>query len=289
MTPTNGKPKPGLARFMGRKSAGDDWLRPAITRYYSRIIAPGWKKEPSRKISPSSSYDPCPRALQFKMLGYDTGSTEEGRRKMDNGTKMHERWEGVFLEMGISASAEQFLANETTQGTYDLVLARIDEGMVVDPNKDLDPDLLYLVDLKSIKQELYRKLPVPSNFGPSNLGALAKLHPGYISQWLEYDKLLLDNGCDVGRGYLFFENKNTQAYQYYFLTRDEPLRLALLANAHTALKWNRAGKFMGMPFQKTSKTCQDCYVRNICFREHEGDQGVRAEVKSRLTQVAKKG
>lgn len=289
MTPTNGKPKPSLARFMGRKSEGEDWLRAAITRHYATLIAPGFKKPPKKKISPSSSYDPCPRAIQFKILGYDTGSTEEGRRRMDNGTKMHERWEAVFLEMGISASAEEYLENETTGGSYDIVLARIPEGSVLDPKKDLDPELLYLVDLKSINSAGYRKLPAPSSFGPNNLAGIAKLYPGYVSQFLEYDKLLLDSGYDIGKGYIFFENKDTQVYQYYFLVRDEPLRLALLNNAHTALKWNQTGKLMGMPFPKTSPVCKACPVRNICFREHEGDTGVRAEVKSRLTQVAKKG
>lgn len=288
MTPTNGKPKPSLARFMGRKSAGDDWLRPAITRHYAKLIAPGWKKPPKKKISPSSSYDPCPRAIQFKILGYDTGSTEQGRRRMDNGTKMHERWEAVFLEMGISASAEEYLENETTGGSYDIVLARIPEGSVLDPKKDLDPELLYLVDLKSINSAGYRKLPTLSSFGPNNLGALAKLHPGYVSQWLEYSKLLADAGYPIGKGYLFFENKDNQDYQYFFVVDDEPLRLKLLENAHTALKWNQAGKFIGAPFPKTSKTCQDCYVRNVCFREQEGDQGVRDEIKSRLAAVAKK-
>lgn len=276
--------KPSAVSFMGRKSMAEDWLGEAIDAFFHEICKPVWKPIKTL-LSPSGCWNVCPRAIQIKQLGYQSRVSGQTRRRMDNGTFMHARWEGVFREMGLVVMEEKYLAGADFGGTPDNLLHK--------PGNDDDR---LLAELKSINSNGWRKLPWTgqikgvyrgSSFAPTNMAALAKVQPRHIAQWLAYDRLLLENGYDIGKGILFYENKDSQAYGYIFVVRDDPLFAALTENAQTALEWNRKGQLIGMPFKPTSKQCAECDVSSVCFRLNDGDEPLLKRVGERLT-LAKK-
>ena len=273
------KDAPSAVKFMGRKSQSEDWLGDAIDAFYQELCKPKWKPVKTL-LSPSGCWNVCPRAIQIKQLGYNSRFSAQTRRRMDNGTFMHERWEGVFAEMGLVVMEEKYLAGADFGGTPDNLLHK--------PGND---DERLLAELKSINSNGWRKLPWAgqlkgvyrgASFAPTNMAALAKAQPRHVAQWLAYDRLLLENGYDIGKGVIFYENKDSQAYGYFFVVRDDPLFAALTENAHTALEWNRKGQLIGMPFKATSPQCKDCDARPVCFRLVDGDEALVKRVDDRL-------
>ncbi len=271
--------KPSAIRSMGRKSLADDWLGEAIDAYYNQLCKSSWGPV-KHLISPSGCWNECPRAVQLRQLGYSPHFSAQTRRRMDNGTKVHERWEAVFAEMGLVVMEEQYMAGADFGGTPDNLL-----------HKPGDESEQLLAEIKSINQNGWRKLPWAgqvkgvyrgAGFAPTNMAALAKAQPRHIAQWLAYDRILLENGHDIGRGVIFYECKDNQQYGYFFVVRDDPLLAALTENAHTALEWNRKGQLMGMPFKATSPQCRDCDARPVCFRLGDGDEVLVKRVADRL-------
>ena len=274
--------RPSAVSFMGRKSMTEDWLGPAIDAHYQELCKPSWRKV-KHLISPSGCWNVCPRAIQFRQLGYGPRFSAQSRRRMDNGTAVHERWEGIFSEMGLVVMEEQYMAGADFGGTPDNLL-----------HKPGDDDNKLLAEIKSINSNGWRNLPWAgqvkgvyrgAGFAPTNMAALAKIQPRHIAQWLAYDRILLENGYDIGKGVIFYENKDNQQYGYFFVVRDDPLFAALTENAQTALTWNRKGSLIGMPFAFTSPQCKDCDARDVCHRMEEGDAGLLKKVRARLQET----
>jgi hypothetical protein len=273
-------------KTLGRKSMADDWLGEAIDSYYHEECKSSWR-EVKHLISPSGCWNVCPRAVQFRQLGYSPRFSAQTRRRMDNGTGVHTRWEAVFAEMGIVVMEEKFMAGAEFGGTPDNLL-----------HKPGNKDERLLTEIKSINQNGWRKLPWAGQvkgvyrgaaFAPSNMAALAKAQPRHIAQWLAYDRILLENGHDIGKGVIFYECKDNQQYGYFFVVRDDPLFEALTDNAREALKWNRKGNLMGMPFRHTSSQCKGCDAQNICHRIDAGDEALKKKVRARLQQTKQSG
>lgn len=271
-------------KTLGRKSMAEDWLGPAIEAYYQEECKPSWGPV-KHLISPSGCWNECPRAVQFRQLGYSPRFSAQTRRRMDNGTGVHERWEGVFARMGLVAMEEQYMAGKDFGGTPDDLL-----------HKPGDDDDRLLAEIKSINQNGWRKLPWAgqvkatgqyrgASFAPTNLANLAKVQPRHIAQWLAYDRILLENGYDVGRGIIFYECKDNQQYGYFFVVRDDPLFEALTVNSREALEWNRNGNLMGMPFKHTSPQCKNCDAQSICHRIDAGDEKLKKRVRNALGQT----
>ncbi len=280
----------GAVKFMGRNSLKEDWLGDAIDAYYKEEVKAHWRK-PKQLISPSMSWSVCPREIQIRLLGYQPRFSPQTRRRMDNGTLVHHRWEGVFQEMGIVVMEEKYMAGADIGGTPDNVVCRLKE--LAD-----SPENMFLLEIKSINTNGWRKLPWAkakdgvyrgAAFAPTNLAALAKAQPRHVTQWLAYDRILKENGHDIGRGFIFYECKDNQQYGYFFVVRDDPLFDSLSANSHEALEWNRRGDLLGMPFQKNSKQCKECDCQFICFREASGDDNLRKRIKERLKSTKKPG
>ncbi len=141
------KPKPSAVGFMGRKSMAEDWLGPAIDAYYEEKCKPFWGKV-KHLISPSGCWNVCPRAIQLRQLGYNPRFSPQTRRRMDNGTHMHYRWEDVFSDMGLVVMEEKYMAGADFGGTPDNLLHK--------PGNDDDR---LLAELKSINSNGWRKLP----------------------------------------------------------------------------------------------------------------------------------
>jgi hypothetical protein len=270
------------------KNTSDDWLTKAIEEWYRERGKAKWG-DIKYKISPSGAHSLCPREIQLKLLGYKSRFDGQQQRRMDNGTKYHERQEEVFIEMGLAAIHEERFETDDVSGKPDITIARVQ----VPVGAHWDTDDLFMMELKSVNTNGWRKLPTPSALAPTNMAALVKVRPDVVLQWLLYDQLLLHGknekgealNLDIGKGFIFFECKDSQAYQYYYVVRDDALRERLAANAHTALAWNRKGMLIGAPFPKTSPTCRNCDLHDICFREQDGDPRVRQIVKDRLTKT----
>lgn len=283
-------PKASVMKFMGRNSLKEDWLGDRIEAYYQELTKAHWRK-PKHLISPSMAWSECPREIQIRLLGYQPGFSPQTRRRMDNGTKVHERWEEVFRDMGIVILEEDYLGGKDIGGTPDVVVARVAD---LPPT----PENLFLMELKSINTNGWRQLPWVTAkdgvyrgaaFAPSNLAALAKAQPRHITQWLAYDRLLAEKGHDIGQGFIFYECKDNQNYGYFYVVRDDPLYERLAENAQTALEWNRKGTLLGAPFKQTSPICKKCDCQNVCFRAQAGDEALLEKLQGRLKQVRRPG
>lgn len=279
-----------LAAFMGRNIT-DDWLIKAIDEWYRERGRERWDAV-KHKLSPSGAWSQCPREIQFKLLGYRSRVDGQAQRRMDNGTKFHERQEEVFVEMGLAVLREERLETDDVSGKPDIVISRTKLTTPLNQAEDL-----YLLELKSVNSSGWKQLPKPSSLATANMAALSKVRPDALLQWFEYDNLLKNGvtsrgqklNLDIGRGFIFFENKDSQAYQIYYVIRDEKLWETLRANSRAALEWNRKGELIGPPFPKTSPICRSCDVMDICFREQEGDEKIRSIIKERLTQTKRRG
>lgn len=262
--------------YLGKNLLSHDWLTEAINEHYKSIGKASWGK-PKSKLSPSSIYDPCPRAIEIGMLGYRSGTDPQSRRRMDNGTFGHDRWRQLFADMKIINLAEEFFADPDEAGTLDLVLQH--------PQNSED---LWLIEFKTINSNGWRKLPAVSTNAVTNAANLTRVQPKHVAQWLTYDHLLYVNNRDVGKGFILYENKDTQMFTPYFMVRDEPLWKNLTDNGHKAQEFLRRGELYPPPFPKASKTCSECYVKDICFRQQEGDIMVEEKLQAALKQVAVK-
>ncbi len=280
----------GAIKLMGKNSLKEDWLGDRIDTYYDKEVRAHWRK-PKTLISPSMAWSECPREIQIRLLGYQPRFSPQTRRRMDNGTLVHHRWEGVFEDMGIVIMEEKFMAGADIGGTPDNVIARLAE-------KPIAPENMFLLEIKSINTNGWRKLPWVTAkdgkyrgaaFAPTNMAALTKAQPRHITQWLAYDRLLAENGHDIGQGFIFYECKDNQNYGYFFVVRDDPLFEKLSENSYTALEWNRKGDLLGLPFPRTSNQCKWCDCQNVCFRLASGDERLDEKLASRLKSVARPG
>jgi len=227
--------------------------------------------EPRLKLSPHSLYSECPRATQLDLLGYHPPRDAASVRRMENGTYTHRRYADLLSELGI-AEEGTLIEIDWLRGTPDFIV-RAESGAE------------YLVELKTINSTGFKKLPRPSTNGRENLARLFQVQPSHVIQWLAYDFLLKETGRDLGKGYIVYENKDSQARTAIFVARDEELFAKTTRLAREALEYLRAGRVVDPPFPASSEICKRCYVYQACRRLEAGDLYIRGKVLEALEKL----
>jgi hypothetical protein len=230
------------------------WLK-ALEGFEAQKGQETWEK-PRRKLSPHALFSECPRATQLQLLGYRPPRDASAVRRMENGTYTHQRYAAILKELGIGEEP-QTIENEWLRGTPDFIV-RSGGGE-------------FIVELKTINSAGFKKLPKPTVDGKENLKNLFKVQPAHVIQWLAYDALLRDNGRDIGRGYVVYENKDTQARTAIFIVRDSEFFAKHTVLAREALELLKRGVLVDPPFPANSDVCSRCYVSKACRRIEAGD------------------
>jgi len=257
----------GLADLM-RSISRKDWLTPELEAYFAGRIGEQWWA-PSPKMHPSGAVGDCPRDIELSLLGHKTPVEGRLSRIFDVGHAMHDRWARYFEEMKCLVASE--VPIETVDGEL-MIKGKLDN--VIKAPLDTQPEL-YVVELKSMADGPYRKLPEPQD-AKDNLYALARLHPKYVGQWLCYVKAFDEAQQAKGErrvenGLIIFENKNTQDYKVFLLTYDHELWLRLTENARTAQQAFLTNHLVDPPYMRFSAPCQKCARKELCYKLQDGD------------------
>ncbi len=150
----------------------------------------------------------CSRALTFSSMGHRVPHEARVMRIFRVGNKIEEVNVSAMATAGLlKAKMSQAAADDEDppiKGHVDCVLERKGEA--------------YLGEIKSIKQELFKKLPTEHGVtiagdSPLNQGYYA----GYLKQWNTY---AWSSNIDLELGFILFEAKNDQAQKIYWLLRD---------------------------------------------------------------------
>lgn len=121
---------------------------------------------------------------------------------------------------------------------------------------------LFLGEIKSIKEELWIKLAMPSEDRRTNFVNLMKSHYDYVCQWTLYA-----GASGIKEGFILFESKNTQRRKIFWLDMDEPL-FKKLVDVRARAKPFLAEKKLA-PIERDLKTdpeCLKCDVKYLCSR-----------------------
>lgn len=232
---------------------------------------------PNLDIHPSSSGSSCSRDIQIGMLGYRTAIKPKNRRRMDNGTFAHTRWEGYFKDMGILYASEVNVKCDDPQfnGTCDLIVQHPTTGK------------LMVGEIKTMNQNRWKKVPDQNDNHQVMMRHLMATERPYVYQLSMYVRMIpkvmnweISNEC-----FFLFENTDTQEFKIRYCEADERLIDEAFANSLEAQKASRAGHLINPPYQRESMTCKMCYKSEMCFKLQDGDEEAWEKVNLALAGV----
>lgn len=210
-----------------------------------------------------SSIGKCQRQNVYQMLGY-IGMTDnaENLLVLENGTSFHERMEKIFEEMGILIAPELSIKNEmlSISGRSDAIIwnPTLQEGAPDGPIitlKDTKENIVYqgpnnivsIVEFKSIKDAAFHKL------------TKSKPKSEHMKQLQLYFRL-----TGIEHGYIYYENKNTQAIKIYEVFKDDDVIREVVLEIKETVAYAEKGELPERPFEPADIQCRFCNFRNIC-------------------------
>jgi len=169
------------------------------------------ESQPSQR-KPDGMYHPsmagqCPRAIYYYQTGLAKKSfSPETIRRMDNGTKVHERMQEYFENMGILLEKEKPIKFTVKSPAPSITVTGSCDGIIL-LNKEK-----HVLEIKSANNFMFGKF-VKEGYDSS-----------HFIQWNLYSY-----GCKIWQGLLLYENKDNQKLHVYNLKFDrlhstEPLR-----------------------------------------------------------------
>lgn len=246
----------GIARLLKQLKV-DDWLTPAIDRYYNRSRPERWlHADPT--IHPSSLGSICSLDLEFSLLGHRTAADGQGARRMDNGTDVGKRWARALQDMGILVAAEVPARNDDPliSGSLDVLVQHRESG-----TKSVG-------EIKSMHSYGFKGLPTPTSDRVANMRAIAMKYKNYCLQLTTYMTI---HGLDA---WFLFENKDNQEYRVFWVTPTPEMIEEVFGKdgpPKTAQEAFYEGVLLAPPFTRNSATCQNCYRKKMCFNAQDGD------------------
>jgi hypothetical protein len=178
----------------------------------------------------------CPRAIQYSMKGLMPDDIDaQGKRRMDNGNYMHNRYGDYFESIGILVAREPAFKDELNG----IRISLRSDLILLDDNKNK-----VMAELKSINDRKYKLV-------------LESPDEGDYLQW---------NLCAKALGYLsgiiLYENKNTQEVKYHFVEYREDKFKKVMDDFIMIDKHNKAGTWVPRP-----EKCPNSYwcgCKKIC-------------------------
>lgn len=210
-----------------------------------------------------SSIGKCPRQNVYQMLGY-IGMVDNAQNLLvlENGNSFHTRMEDIFDKMGIMIAPELSIKNKLlhVSGRSDAIIWKPTwtpdepDGSII-TLKDVDEhevykgpkNLISIVEFKSIKDATFHKL------------TKSKPKPEHMKQLQLYFHL-----TGIEHGYIYYENKNTQATKIYEILKDEELIREVIIEITDTIKYAEKGELPPKPYEPSDIQCRFCNFRNIC-------------------------
>jgi hypothetical protein len=258
--------------FANNKNNG--WLADQISTFFEKGEQSGWRDH-TKYIHPSGALSHCAVATTIGLAGYSGGADGQGLRRMNNGTKMHERWEEYLSHL------PSWLANELPiRNEEDLIMGTCDTLLQKPVTKEL-----VVLDLKSVNHWGYGKLPNPGT-PQENFDVMLKKYPGYVTQLLLYMKYVEWKGRrGAPFGFLLFENKSDQDYKLYQLDRNDERLEQLTFTARTGQAAAVQGIMPDPPYAQNSLECKGCWCKTVCFNWQNGDPETVKILEERLEMI----
>lgn len=239
----------------------DDWLSKFIDDFQNKLEPERWNP-PSPNIHPSSSGSPCARDIELSMLGYRTPMRAQNRRRADNGTYAHNRWEKYLGDMGILKAAEVRIKSENPpfSGMCDLLIERPMDGAIL------------IGEIKTMNQRRYQKVPAQNEDKTLMLRQLLTTEKGYVYQLVMYVVMMKEEFGTSDECFFLFEDTDTQEFKIRYGIPDEALKKEAFANSLVAQEYYAKKQLVPPPFAKNSETCQKCYKKSMCFKLQAGNE-----------------
>ena len=168
-----------------------------------------------------------------------------------------ERWWKYFEFSGLRFKPDEESDKPPIFGHIDLIVISPEDGTE------------YLIDVKSIRQEMYRNLPPEHDVMLAGESPLMKRHRKYIEQLNGY---MFSPTIDLEIGCLLFEAKNDQYQKEYWLRRDPKMQTEMLARHRVAAPYIQATPQMVAPIpeernpERGDEICVACNQRYLCRR-----------------------
>lgn len=254
----------GVGRLL-RQLKQEDWLSRLIDRHFdNRARRESWgKADPA--IHPSGAGSACEREIELGLLGHRTAIPGSSRRRMDNGTDMHTRWERYFKDMQILVVKEApvKLTDPMVSGRLDAVVQNPATGK------------LCLIELKSVNSHGFRQLPRSTSDRKGNMNSMYSWNQpwgrGYVLQFIWYFQHGEVNRRRFDEAAFVFECKDSQEYKVIYVEPSEKLveesRLRPMAAQNAFLE----GKLLDRPYQQEHPVCRKCDREALCRLIDEGD------------------
>ena len=265
----------GLNRLLTQLKT-EDWIGRMIDTHQELQSPERWGYA-NLDIHPSSSGSPCARDVELGMLGYRTAIKPKNRRRMDNGTFAHTRWEGYFKDMGILYASEVNVKSDDPQfnGTCDLVVQHPTTGK------------LMVGEIKTMNQARWRKVPDQHENHNIMMRHLMATERPYVYQLSMYVRMIpkvmnwdISNEC-----FFLFENTDTQEFKIRYCEPDEQLIDEAFANSLLAQHAAKEGKLIDPPYKRDSLTCTMCYKKTMCYLLQDGDEDAWENVNNALKSI----
>lgn len=261
----------------------DDWITPAIDRMHGSLEPERWV-DPHIAIHPSSAGAACPRAIELSMLGHRTAVKPQNRRRMDNGTATHSRWNDYLADVGFL-----YLANVREIQEEPFPWSGECDVIVEHP----EFHTRHVGELKSMNERRFRAVPAQMSdkramaYALLNAPSPANLR-GYVYQVTQYVVKLEELYGTSRECFFLFENTNTQEFAVRFFEPDDKIRSEAFDVQLVAQRAALDGKLLPVPkgFLEKGPTCKKCYRHDVCWTLEHGDQELWNKIQQALAQTA---
>lgn len=266
--------KKGLAALLGHIKS-DDWIHRIIDNHHGRVEPERWvPTDPT--IHPSWGGGECTREIELQMLGHRTAVESQSRRRMDNGTWAHERWNKYFEEVGLllMANVRENMVDPLWSGECDVILQHPGTGR------------RYIGELKTMNFRRFAKVPpqVPDRY--EMMRRIEAVEPKYARQLTQYIVRLKEKYGTEDEGFFLFENTDTQEFKVRYVAPDADIKKRAFGNALEAQKAILAGELIEPPFKRKSLTCRACYRERLCYDLQDGNEDLNRIVKQKLAEAS---
>ena len=166
-----------------------------------------------------------------------------------------QRWWKFFEFSGLRFKPDGESDDPPIFGHIDLIVVHPEDGAE------------YLCDVKSIRQEMYRNLPLEHEVIIAGESPLMKRHSKYVEQLNGY---MWAPTIDLEIGCLLFEAKNDQEQKVYWLRRDPKMQAEMLARHRVAAPYIQRTPQEVAPIpeernpERGDEICVACNQRYLC-------------------------
>lgn len=210
------------------------------------------------------------------MLGYRTGVKALNRRRMDNGTAAHDRWNSYLDAAGLL-----YAANVREVMTEPFPWSGECDVICVDPVTGTR----HVGELKTMNSHKWRTIPDQLEDRRAMARLLLDYVPGYVYQLTQYIVKLGPLYDTAREGFFLFEDTDDQQFLVRYLEPDDELREEAFKQPLIAQRAAQAGVLLDPPFRRQSPTCRKCYKNKVCYALQDGDEVLSKHVREALAQT----